>query len=119
MKKEDRQKSVDDFQNDPNVKVFVSNIVAGGVGITLTEAEVVIFNDLSFVPATMSQAEDRAFRIGQKKNVSCIYPIFENTIERIIYNIVQQKKRIIDTVMGDNMEEEDMFAEILQEMQSL
>ena len=119
MKKEQRQESVDKFQNDPNTKIFVSNIVAGGVGITLTEAEVVIFNDLSFVPATMSQAEDRAFRIGQKKNVSCLYPIFDNTIERIIYNIVERKKRIIDTVMGDNISEEDMFGEILQEMRSL
>ena len=43
--------------------------------------------------------------------MSCIYPIFENTIERIIYNIVQQKKRIIDTVMGDNMEEEDKLSD--------
>ena len=119
MKKEQRQESVDKFQNDPKTKIFVSNIVAGGVGITLTEAEVVIFNDLSFVPATMSQAEDRAFRIGQKKNVSCLYPIFDNTIERIIYNIVERKKRIIDTVMGDNISEEDMFGEILQEMRSL
>ena len=119
MKKEQRQESVDRFQTDPKVKVFVSNIVAGGVGITLTEAEVVIFNDLSFVPAIMAQAEDRAFRIGQKKNVSCLYPIFDNTIERIIYNIVEKKKRIIDTVMGDNISEEDMFIDILQEMQSL
>ena len=119
MKKEQRQESVDRFQSDPKVKIFVSNIVAGGVGITLTEAEVVIFNDLSFVPAIMAQAEDRAFRIGQKKNVSCLYPIFDNTIERIIYNIVEKKKRIIDTVMGDNISEEDMFIDILQEMQSL
>ena len=119
MKKEQRQESVDRFQNDPKIKIFVANIVAGGVGITLTEAEVVIFNDLSFVPATMSQAEDRAFRIGQKKNVSCLYPIFDNTVERIIYSIVERKKRIIDTVMGDNISEEDMFSEILQEMRSL
>lgn len=119
MKKEQRQESVDRFQNDPKIKIFVANIVAGGVGITLTEAEVVIFNDLSFVPATMSQAEDRAFRIGQKKNVSCLYPIFDNTVERIIYSIVERKKRIIDTVMGDNISEEDVFSEIVQEMRSL
>ena len=78
-----------------------------------------LFNDLSFVPASMAQAEDRAFRIGQKNNVSCLYPIFDNTVERIIYNIVEKKKRIIDTVMGDNISEEDMFGEILQEMRSL
>jgi len=119
MSKIQRQESVDRFQNDPKIKIFVSNLVAGGVGITLTEAEVVIFNDLSFVPALMSQAEDRAFRIGQKKNVSCFYPIFENTIERVIYNIVERKKRIINTVMGDDITEEDVMSEILEELNSL
>ena len=58
-------------------------------------------NDLSFVPSDHAQAEDRAFRIGQKKNVSCFYPMFDNTLERIIYNILQKKKNVIDTVMGD------------------
>ena len=119
MKKEERQQSVDDFQNDPEKKVFISNLKAGGVGITLTAAEVVIMNDLSFVPSDHSQAEDRAFRIGQKKNVSILYPLYENTIEQIIYNILQKKKNIIDTVMGDNMSENDIFQEILSELKAL
>ena len=84
-----------------------------------TAAEAVIMNDLSFVPSDHSQAEDRAFRIGQKKNVSCFYPIFDNTIERVIYNILANKKRVIDTVMGDNIPEEDIFTEILSEIQTL
>ena len=119
MNQEQRQESVDSFQNNPKIKIFVSNIKAGGVGITLTAGEVVIFNDLSFVPSDMAQAEDRDFRIGQNKNVSCLYPIFDNTLERIIYNIVQKKKRVIDTVMGDHMEDEDLMLSILEEMQSL
>tara|TARA_R100001377_G_scaffold71055_1_gene46581 strand:- start:573 stop:2312 length:1740 start_codon:yes stop_codon:yes gene_type:complete len=119
MNQEQRQESVDSFQNNPKIKIFVSNIKAGGVGITLTAGEVVIFNDLSFVPSDMAQAEDRAFRIGQKKNVSCLYPIFDNTIEKVIYNIVQKKKRVIDTVMGDHMEEEDLMLSIIEEMQLL
>ena len=85
MSKEKRQKSVDRFQTEDKIKIFISNIVAGGVGITLTEAEVVIMNDLSFVPAHHSQAEDRAFRYGQKNNVLIYYPIFDNTIEGVIY----------------------------------
>jgi SWI/SNF-related matrix-associated actin-dependent regulator 1 of chromatin subfamily A len=119
MNQQQRQDSVDSFQNNPKIKIFVSNIKAGGVGITLTSAEVVIFNDLSFVPSDMSQAEDRAFRIGQKKNVSCLYPIFDNTVEKVIYNMVQKKKRVIDTVMGDHIDEEDIMLSILEEMQSL
>ena len=113
MKKDDRQKSVDRFQNDDTIKIFIGNVKAAGVGITLTAAEVVIFNDLSFVPSDMSQCEDRAFRIGQNKKVSCIYPIYENTIERTIYEIVNKKKSVIDTVMGDNINEEDILGEIL------
>ena len=119
MKKEERQQSIDDFQNNPEIKVFIANLKAGGVGITLTAAEVVIMNDLSFVPSDHSQAEDRAFRIGQKKNVSILYPIYENTIEQIIYNILQKKKNIIDTVMGDNMADNDIFQEILSELKTL
>ena len=112
MKKEDRQNSVDRFQND-DIKVFIGNVKAAGVGITLTAAEVVIFNDLSFVPSDMSQCEDRAFRIGQDKKVSCLYPIYENTIERKIYDIVNDKKSVIDTVMGDNIGDEDIMSEIV------
>jgi len=118
MSQDQRQKSVDSFQSDPKIKIFISNLKAGGVGITLTESEVVIMNDLSFVPSDHSQAEDRAFRIGQKNNVSCIYPIYENTIEQIIYTILQKKKNVIDTVLGDNINEEDVFSEIMNELRS-
>ena len=98
-----RQDSVDKFQNEDKIKVFVGNIKAAGVGLTLTSADVVIFNDLSFVPADHSQAEDRAYRIGQKNSVSVLYPIFENTIEGIIYDMLDRKKKIISTVMGDDI----------------
>lgn len=116
MSKEKRQQSVDRFQNEDKVKIFISNIVAGGVGITLTAAEVVIMNDLSFVPAHHSQAEDRAFRYGQKKNVLVYYPIFENTIERIVYNMLQKKKNIIDQVMGDGDYSESFAQSLLKEI---
>ena len=116
MKKDARQESVDRFQNDDKVKVFIGNVKAAGVGITLTAAEVVIFNDLSFVPSDMSQCEDRAFRIGQDKKVSCMYPIYDNTIERTIYEIVNKKKSVIDTVMGDNINEDDILGELLNSL---
>ena len=98
-----RQKSVDDFQENDKIKVFVGNLKAAGVGITLTSAEAVIMNDLSFVPAEHAQAEDRSHRIGQKKSTSVYYPLFENTIEGAIYDILSRKKKIISKVMGDDM----------------
>jgi len=116
MSKEKRQQSVDRFQNEDKIKIFISNIIAGGVGITLTSAEVVIMNDLSFVPAHHSQAEDRAFRYGQKKNVIVYYPIFENTMEKIVYNILNKKKNIIDQVMGDGDFSESFATSLLKEL---
>jgi SWI/SNF-related matrix-associated actin-dependent regulator 1 of chromatin subfamily A len=111
-----RQESVDEFQTNDKIKVFVGNIKAAGVGLTLTSANVVIFNDLSFVPADHSQAEDRAYRIGQKNSVSVLYPIFENTIEGIIYDMLDRKKKIISTVLGDNLFETDTTEDILTQI---
>jgi SWI/SNF-related matrix-associated actin-dependent regulator 1 of chromatin subfamily A len=110
-----RQYAVDQFQENEKVKVFVGNLKAAGVGLTLTAAEVVIMNDLSFVPAEHAQAEDRAYRYGQKNNVLVYYPIFENTIEGAIYDILNKKKKIIGTVMGDEVQDSgDVVEEILK-----
>jgi len=114
MSKEKRQESVDKFQTNDKIKIFISNIIAGGVGITLTAAEGVIMNDLSFVPAHHSQAEDRAYRHGQKNSVLVYYPVFENTIEIQIYNMLQKKKNIIDQVMGDGEYSESFTKDLLR-----
>ena len=116
MSKEKKQESVDRFQNEDKIKIFISNIVAGGVGITLTAGEVVVMNDLSFVPAHHSQAEDRAYRYGQKNSVLVYYPVFENTVEKIIYNILQKKKGIIDQVMGDGEYSESFSKDLLKSL---
>lgn len=116
MSKDRRQEAVDKFQNDDKIKVFIGNIKAAGVGITLTAAEVVIMNDLSFVPADHSQGEDRAYRYGQKNSVLVYYPIFENTIEKVIYNILQKKKNVIDQVMGDGEFSESFGKDLLKQL---
>jgi SWI/SNF-related matrix-associated actin-dependent regulator of chromatin subfamily A-like protein 1 len=114
MSKIARQESVDRFQNEDKVKIFIGNIKAAGVGITLTAADTVIMNDLSFVPADHSQAEDRAYRYGQKNSVLVYYPVFENTIEMTVYNILQKKKDIIDQVMGDGEYSESFASELVK-----
>jgi SWI/SNF-related matrix-associated actin-dependent regulator 1 of chromatin subfamily A len=119
MSKHERQHSVDSFQENDKVKVFVGNIKAAGVGLTLTAAEAVIMNDLSFLPSDHSQAEDRAYRYGQKNNVLVYYPIFENTIEGIIYDILNNKKQVIATVMGDNQNSGDAAEEILKRINEM
>ena len=119
MSKQERQFSVDQFQENEKIKVFVGNIKAAGVGLTLTAAEAVIMNDLSFLPSDHAQAEDRAYRFGQKNNVLVYYPIFENTIEGAIYDILNNKKQVIATVMGDNQNIGDIAEEILKKINEL
>ena len=116
MSKDRRQESVDRFQNEDKIKIFIGNIKAAGVGITLTAAEVVIMNDLSFVPADHSQGEDRAYRYGQKNSVLVYYPVFGNTVETIIYNILQKKKNVIDQVMGDGEYSESFSKDFIKEL---
>ena len=113
MSQKERQLSVDNFQNDEKITVFVGNIKAAGVGITLTAAEAVVMNDLSFLPSDHSQAEDRSYRYGQKNNVLVYYPIFDNTVEGIIYDILKKKKNIFETIMGDNANSMDSVEEIM------
>jgi len=116
MSKESRQETVDRFQTEDKIKVFIGNIKAAGVGLTLTAAEVVIMNDLSFVPADHSQGEDRAYRYGQKNSVLVYYPVFENTVEKIIYNILQKKKNVIDQVMGDGEYSESFSKDLIKQL---
>jgi SWI/SNF-related matrix-associated actin-dependent regulator 1 of chromatin subfamily A len=71
------------------------------------------------VPGDMSQAEDRAYRIGQKNSVLVYYPIFENTIEGVVYDIVNTKKQNIKIVMGDNIDSGDLVEEIMNRINNL
>ena len=119
MQQHERQFSVDQFQENDKIRVFVGNIKASGTGITLTSGEAIIFNDLSFLPSDMAQAEDRAYRYGQKCNVLVYYPIYQNTIENIIYDIVNNKKKVIATVMGDDQNPADAAEEIMKKINSL
>jgi SWI/SNF-related matrix-associated actin-dependent regulator 1 of chromatin subfamily A len=102
-KMEERQKAVDDFQRDPEVKVFIGNIKAAGVGITLTEASIVKFIDMDWSPEVHSQAEDRTHRIGQNGTVNVYYYICLDTIEEYIIKLLLQKKVIVQNIIdGEN-----------------
>lgn len=111
--KPQRQHAVDQFQENDKINVFVGNLKAAGVGITLTAAEAVIMNDLSFVPGDLAQGEDRAYRYGQNNSVSIYYPLFINSIESVIYDMVNDKKKNINTVMGDNLDEKGDIVELI------
>lgn len=94
-----RQIAVDTFQNDPNCKVFIANIKAGGVGITLTAASIVIFADMDWSPEIHNQCMDRAHRIGQKGTVNVYYYVIKDTIEEKIVDLLSEKKEIISKLV--------------------
>jgi len=107
-----KQASVDRFQEDDSCKVFVGQIKAAGVGLTLTAAEVVIMNSLDWVPGNHEQAEDRAYRIGQNKMVNIYYMLMDKTIDNLVWKILNHKKKIIGTIMGENEIIEEFLKEI-------
>uniref|UniRef100_A0A0E0EEY1 Helicase ATP-binding domain-containing protein n=1 Tax=Oryza meridionalis TaxID=40149 RepID=A0A0E0EEY1_9ORYZ len=86
-----RQTLVTDFQNKDDIKAAVLSIKAGGVGLTLTAASTVIFAELSWTPGDLIQAEDRAHRIGQVSSVNIYYLLANDTVDDIIWDVVQGK----------------------------
>lgn len=86
-----RQSLVTDFQEKESIKAAVLSIKAGGVGLTLTAASTVIFAELSWTPGDLIQAEDRAHRIGQVSSVNVYYLLANDTVDDIIWDVVQHK----------------------------
>jgi hypothetical protein len=113
MTTKEKQNSVDSFQNNPKVKVFIGNIKSAGVAITLTEATVVVFNSFDWVPGNNEQAEDRSFRLGQKNNVNIYYQLFDDTISIKMWDILKNKKEIISTIISDGKKTDDEITKII------
>ena len=106
----DRQAAVDGFQTDPGVTVFIGNILAAGVGLTLTASAHVIFCELDWRPGMVSQAEDRAHRIGQRNSVLVQHIVFEDSIDAVMAQRIILKQEIIDRALdvdGADLVEDD------------
>ena len=95
----DKDKNIEKFTNDPNIMVFIGNIQAAGVGITLLASHTLIFNNISFVPGDNLQMEDRIYRIGQTKNVDIYYQIYRDTQYEKMWNIVLRKSLVINQIV--------------------
>lgn len=111
-----KQRSIDQFQENDKIKIFIGNLISAGTAITLTKAEIVIMNDLDFVPSNHAQAEDRAYRIGQSNTVNVYYPIAIGTIDEMIYKVLEKKKKIIDTVIGDEHKSIDISDDFISQI---
>jgi len=102
---QERQRRVDAFQSNHGPKVMICNFAVASVGITLTKATVAIMNDLSWSPAVMQQAEDRLYRIGQTELVNILYPIYDETIDSIMFDVLKSKMfNITQAIDGKDME---------------
>ena len=93
---------VNEFNEKFNIKVFLISLKAGGTGLNLTGADMVIHYDPWWNLSAESQATDRAYRIGQKNNVQVYKLITKNSIEEKIYDLQQKKSKLIDDVLSTN-----------------
>ena len=99
-KVDERIDLVDEFNENPNIKVFLISLKAGGTGLNLTGADMVIHYDPWWNLSTENQATDRAYRIGQKNNVQVYKLITKNSIEEKIYDLQQKKAELIDNMLN-------------------
>ena len=114
---EQRQSAMDRFQNDDSVRVFVGNVAAAGVGITLTAASHVAFMELPWTPGAVVQAEDRAHRIGQENTVNVYYLVAEDTIDEEIAIMLDAKADVLGQVLdGKKAKEETLLGELLRKL---
>lgn len=88
----------DRFQNDESCRIFAANLISAGTALTLTKAKYIIMGDLDWVPSNHSQAEDRAYRIGQTNKVQVRYLIAKDTIEERVFDIFEKKQGIINAL---------------------
>lgn len=96
---EDRQAAIDKFQTDKNCRLFIGSIKAAGVGITLTAAAHVIFAELDWTPANISQAEDRCHRIGQTESVLIQHLVLEGSLDAKMAKMLVEKQEIISDIL--------------------
>ena len=96
---DERMRMVDEFNENPKVKLFLISLKAGGTGLNLTGADMVIHYDPWWNISTENQATDRAYRIGQKNNVQVYKLITKNSIEEKIYELQEKKAKLADNML--------------------
>jgi SNF2 family DNA or RNA helicase len=98
---DDRQTAIKRFQEDPTCRFFIGNPQTGGMGITLTAANTVVYYSNSYNLEHRLQSEDRAHRIGQKNNVVYVDLVCSGTVDEKIVKALRAKKQVASQVMGD------------------
>jgi len=102
MNDADKQFSIDTFNKEDSCRLFIGNIRAAGVGITLVSSHHVIFAELDWNPAVITQCEDRVHRIGQKENVLVQHLVLENSMDAKMIKTIIDKQKIADSLLDKN-----------------
>ncbi|KAI3635676.1 hypothetical protein MIR68_006314 [Amoeboaphelidium protococcarum] len=98
----ERQQAIDAFDSDQDIRVFLLSTKAGGVGLNLIAASVVVLYDLDFNPFNDAQAQDRAYRIGQTRDITVYKLVTKATIEERIYQLAQRKITLEQTISASH-----------------
>lgn len=114
-KPKERIKMVDEFNSSNDVNVFLISLKAGGTGLNLTSANLVIHFDPWWNPAVEDQATDRAHRIGQKNIVEVIKLVAKNTIEEKILLLQEDKKNLINDIMTGDLKDSNTINKLTRE----
>lgn len=113
----DRQREIDRFQSHEDITAFLLTTGAGGTGINLTAANKVVIFDMSSNPQDDRQAENRAHRLGQKREVEVVHLISRGTVEELIYKTCQKKIELAEKVTNaSGGDSEGKLKEIVKEM---
>jgi SNF2 family DNA or RNA helicase len=113
-----RDEYVRAFQTSKKIRVFIGNLRAAGVGLTLTAANTVVFAELGWTPGEHQQAADRCHRIGQKEVVNIHYLVAQNTIEEHLCELIQKKQKVLGTVLdrGETTDDLDIYTQLVERL---
>ena len=114
-KAQDRLKLVEEFNTTDKNKVFLISLKAGGTGLNLTSASIVIHFDPWWNPAVEDQTSDRAHRIGQKESVNVIKLVTKGTIEEKVIELQESKKELINEILDGNLENSNILKNLSSE----
>ena len=101
-----KDKAQDEFMNNPKVQVFVGQVHACGVGLSLPAARILVFNSYDWSAAANKQAEDRIYRLTQTRDVECIYQLFTDSISQDMFDKVIYKELIANQTIKSEKEKE-------------
>lgn len=113
-----RQRAVDEFEGNRECRAFITTRAAGGVGITLVSANYVLFASMPWNPALLRQAEDRAYRLGQTRDVYVIIPIIPHTIDEQVWKLLGSKRVLEEDVIEASIHEEEVVESVAAVLQA-